>query len=315
MGSSVGFARNGRLDSEPAQALLLDLIEKNRTLWFEIGTQFRALFCSDDGTGNDTSELVLSTWLVNRIESFISLLHAHISTVNDGSALRDVLEAAMFFGASLGRLGADFRPLLVPIFEQSLFTFVVSRWENAEAELAAALGLKKSLGSVLPLYAPASRRADDPPRVGSTAPQDPNEPPEPPHSTLAFPVLAHILNVHLDTLNDLRQCAPLSLRDRLEARLKSTLVNMAKLFARHTEAAAGSPTDAQVSELLWREAGEVTLPHLCLAFVFVFEGASCTESSRRLRRDLHSAFASVGLALSKEVNAIRPIITLHLFIG
>ena len=279
---------------------LLDLVEKNRTLWFEIGTQFRAIFTSDDAGGSidKSADLVLSSWVVRRVESFVAMLAQQLMRVRDGAQLHHLFEHTMFMGASLGRLGADFRPLVAPLFEDAVLEMMTWRWQAAEAVLAASLqAVSGSDASVnaLPLHLPALHRGEE----TKSAKSDPKEPPEPALSTLAFPALAHSLNLLLDSFNHLRQCAPRSLRAALEMQFKTTLRNFARMLSKHTEAVAGRPSDAEVAALLWREAGEVALPHCCAAFAFVYDGNELSLMATRLGESLVDAFLIHGLAVTR----------------
>jgi len=303
-------------DAEPFQCLL-DVVETSRTLWFEIGTQFRAIFSSGSSSGSsecgpDSSSEVLSSWLVGKIEGFVALLRQALPHVKDGAALHDVLEQVMFLGASLGRLGADFRPLVVPILEDAVTSLVVSRWAAAESDLS--LALSSGEDAALPLYLPSAHQGDG---LGDQAEQasleanairndgskETSDPPEPPHSTLAFPALAHAVNLYLESFNHLRLCAARSLRPKLELRFETSMGRMAKLLARHTEQVAGRPDDAEVAALLWREAGGNAFPHLCASLAFVFGGGDESSSgltmAARLKEKLYDAFASQGLALAR----------------
>jgi hypothetical protein len=61
---------------------LLDVVEKNRTMWFEIGTQFRAIFTDEtSASGSSTANLLLSSWLLRRVENFVALLRQHAPLV------------------------------------------------------------------------------------------------------------------------------------------------------------------------------------------------------------------------------------------
>ncbi len=117
---------------DPAQALL-EAVERHRTHWFEIATQFRAIFldmdavsstsaaaggsgggegplgCSVGVGGGSGGSKILSAWLLGRIEAFLGQLASGLEGVTDGAALADVLEQCLFFAASMGRIGGDFR--------------------------------------------------------------------------------------------------------------------------------------------------------------------------------------------------------------
>jgi hypothetical protein len=133
--SFLDEAQAGRSPLKNPYPVLVDIIERCRTSWFEISTQFRAIFGSGgSGTGGvedeakeDMSEMVITSWMDRRIELFLSHLRALLPLIDDGAALQNLLEQSMFFGASMARLGCDFRGLLVPVFEETIWGMVTLR--------------------------------------------------------------------------------------------------------------------------------------------------------------------------------------------
>ena len=51
---------------------------------------------------------------------YLDTLKAQLPRIAEGGSLASVLEHCMYCGMSLGRVGLDFRGLLVPLFEQEV---------------------------------------------------------------------------------------------------------------------------------------------------------------------------------------------------
>ncbi|CAM9347987.1 unnamed protein product, partial [Phaeothamnion confervicola] len=262
-GSSGGSGGGGgRAAGYNVYQYLMDLIEKNRTHWYEIATQFRAIF-SDDGPGGfgggyggygaggtklggaggrgggpsggssgggsscSRAEAVLAAWLVRRTDVFLALLRSLLPLIDSGASLQNLLDQCMFFGASMGRLGFDFRGLLSPVFEEVVWDAVAPQWRAASAAFVAGLEelrhsmLTSAAAAAAPLYVHSTVMAADrglaaggdglgDGRIGVGPP---------PASLMAFPLLARLVNALLQSLNQLRECAPLALELRLRAAL------------------------------------------------------------------------------------------------
>ncbi|CAM9965807.1 unnamed protein product, partial [Ectocarpus sp. 13 AM-2016] len=82
---------------------------------------------------------ILSLWLLRRVSAFVEQLKGLLPLVDDGGLLRSLLEECMFFGASMGRLGTDFRGLLVPVFEERVSGAAAAQWATASAEFVVTL--------------------------------------------------------------------------------------------------------------------------------------------------------------------------------
>lgn len=242
------------------QAYLVNLSDNTRAMVFEIVTQYRAVFSDedddmvgavdDDGVGfangsrpvsSAHSSAILFDWTGSCALEYLRRLKDGVSELSDGAALNTVLQQAMYCGQSLGRVGADFRAALPPMFEEAVMRIFLTHLNAAlrqfemmiEDNRWAPVGssaLRKERG-----YSMAStvgKGGDDKQNdknkdvAGNdeTSQVSLSEPFEPPLSVLDSPALAVFLNGILVALNDLRLCAPISLSHRLGSTLQQTLI-------------------------------------------------------------------------------------------
>jgi hypothetical protein len=212
----------------------VDVIEKCRNYWYEIATQHKAVFSADN-------DAVLSTWLSRRVQLFTDLLTQLLPAIDDGASIRSLLEQSMSFAISMGRLGADFKALLIPIFEDAVWCTITAQWKAAQSEFESSIAvLMKQLAkkqrqlttptksssssgsnsSVTQLYQPKASTAlmtHNDTLLNNTSSNsnsgvydhDMNSQ-MPPTELLDYPLLARFLNTVLASLNQLRECAPVS---------------------------------------------------------------------------------------------------------
>ncbi|EWM28550.1 Dor1-like protein [Nannochloropsis gaditana] len=304
---------------------LMAMIEANRTHWFEITTQFRAIFLDDglEASGSSSSthssstsllrgqdgaggSKVLSAWLLRRLALFLGELEDKLAHVTEGAVLADVMEQCLFFAASMGRIGGDFRASLGPVFSQAILAMADAHWSASRVELEALLERCAREGTMLraqprphrqsgsgshpyPMcyYAPGStgpNQHDGRDTAHHSAQPDPDTStsesdfPAPPSSILAFPPLAQFTNLVLVSYNQLRQCTPWSLVDDLQALLVTRLREVAGLLVKHEEQLqqlirehdeeAQAPLSAVTGQYrdLRREARDVVFPYVIRCF-------------------------------------------------
>lgn len=166
---------------------------------------------------------LLSGWVLQRVADFLQILEEHLPRLTD--RFNTVLGQCMHFALSLGRVGMDFRPLLAPLFEQTIADLFSSRIDLAFSDF---VGQVPTMALV----------------AHSTLPDADTEPgmsdaPIAPLSLMAFPILARLTNNLLSALNDLRECAPLAVGHTVAASLSSMLVSvstqLADYYAVHRE--------------------------------------------------------------------------------
>jgi len=110
------------------------------------------------------------------------------------------LDSSIFFATSMARMGADFQPLLLPIFQPKVISIVVGYWNEGVANLGEVLKVCRDAGIAAPLYSDASTATTTTTEDGMTST------PAPPRILLTLPPLARLLNSYLSGLNELRRC-------------------------------------------------------------------------------------------------------------
>lgn len=234
------------------QTNLVNLCDNTRSMVFEIVTQYHAVFSDDDDDDLDSidplfangssavsssySSSILSDWTLTCVTDYLERLEEGVKNLTDGAALNTVLQQAMFCGQSLGRVGADFRAALPPMFESAVMRIFTSQLNAAlrqfemmiEDNRWAPVGssaLRKDRGfSLSNVPGNDGDGSGSVTAINTDVSVQSNEPYDPPSGVLDSPPLAVFLNGILVALNDLRLCAPVSLGDRLGETLQWTLI-------------------------------------------------------------------------------------------
>lgn len=139
----------------------------------------------------------------------------------DITSFDTVLGQCMYFGLSFSRVGADFRALMAPIFvkviKQKFMKNIASVNHSFEKELD-----KYTLINKITVH---NRTASTTSTAGSSNETDSYAPPE---TLLDFHPLAALCNGYLNSLNELRLCAPTALADDVTVVLQQSLEVVAK---------------------------------------------------------------------------------------
>ena len=202
-------ARDVWLDAALRESFF-DMLEQYRARVFEIATQFNAIF-----RASAASTPLLNMWTTRRIQTFLSLLKQHAFA--DSASLRDAWEASVFFATSMGRLGADFSPLLGKLFAEKMMTLVTAFWTEGLTTLSETLTVCRNAGVASPLVSSSAVTTTE----VSTAENDDGQPPR---VLLALPPLARLVNAFLVGLNELRRCLFPSLFGELRKHLNEFLM-------------------------------------------------------------------------------------------
>ncbi|GHP01753.1 hypothetical protein PPROV_000051000 [Pycnococcus provasolii] len=272
-GSSGAAAAEGTAPS--AYERLKRITDVHRVHLFDAAMQYRAMF--GDGAqehnykGGDVSESAdpLREWSGARVSNFLSQLEHGLANLEDGASVAGVLEHAMYCGASLGRVGYDFRALLAPLFEQRFAAIFASGMETAVRVFRGSLDAHR-WSTASPMSAVSSTDGDgDDAQKGASAPAGGAS--SPPYALMSHPPLACLCNGVLNSLNELRHGASPRLAAPLGALFLAALHTSASELANHAIA-----RDLTVT-------GDEGRAHLqaCRAFVEIFVpfASSCFRST------------------------------------
>eukprot|EP00531_Pseudo-nitzschia_arenysensis_P001501 CAMPEP_0116150688 /NCGR_PEP_ID=MMETSP0329-20121206/19689_1 /TAXON_ID=697910 /ORGANISM="Pseudo-nitzschia arenysensis, Strain B593" /LENGTH=562 /DNA_ID=CAMNT_0003647235 /DNA_START=68 /DNA_END=1752 /DNA_ORIENTATION=- len=227
---------------------LLDTIERYRTRMFEIATQFNAIFRAQSSSqrtnSNDNAQLsisLLSMWTTRRIHSFLKILTKQLHLMEDSGALRDALDACIFFTGSMGRLGADFTAQLPPLFEEKLMAIVLSNWKEGINQLAETLKICRDAGVASPLVSSTAVATTDAEGENDQTESSSSVMMPPPRKLMALPPLGRLVNACLAGLNELRRCLLPGIFPQLREALEKEFLQQTKSVLHAHERAVMTP--------------------------------------------------------------------------
>lgn len=234
------------VDDSSAYDFLKKVTDVYRLHVFDVMMQYRAIFAGGDEDG------ILSFWAHRRVTAYAQVLKENLPRVSDGGGLSSILDTAMYCGASLGRVGLDFRPLIAQHFESAaakLFNESVARSTESFAEM-----LNEHRWMILPSTAgriAALRRQQEEhegKEAGSSHADNANSGEvgerfglssrflAPPPVLIEHAPLAVYLNGLLAAFNELRHCAPTAIMGSCADSLKSSLTAAAVALSEQSSA-------------------------------------------------------------------------------
>jgi hypothetical protein len=250
-------------DTEP-HTHIMKTIESCRVHMFDIITQYRAIFSDEDS--NDASESILfHSWVVNKIADFLLVLETDLSR-GCASHLEAILAQSMYFGLSFSRVGADFRPQLVPIFLVAAERIFAEQIAKAEQDFLDHMAHFHLSDSVSLFSAPVSTA------VGVSI--------QPPPTLLEYLPLAVIANGCQTAFTNLRLCCPLALGPTVKKRLtllgQRVVQRITKLH--RAEAASFNARERDSFNKLCSTVSSELLPFLNVCLSHLFPPASMAET-------------------------------------
>ncbi|KAJ8034875.1 Conserved oligomeric Golgi complex subunit 8 [Holothuria leucospilota] len=211
------------LPTDDAYQHISKVIETSRVHLFDIITQYRAIFSDDDpllATNQDSGvneAALFQGWVGQKVSQFLQILQTDLKN-GIRNRLDSLLGQCMYFGLSFSRVGADFRGLLAPIFQEAaLESFNTSVTEATDKFVS-------TMQSYTPVVSSSWLSSTT---VMSSSSQG-DQQLSPPLTLMDHPPLATYTNAILTAFNDLRLCAPLALVEDVTRTLTESLLSVVK---------------------------------------------------------------------------------------
>jgi len=237
------------------------LTDTHRVHLFDSVMQYRAVFADDSSAADAASSSggLVHAWATYRVKAYLDALAACLPRLTEGAALAGVLEHAAYCGASLGRVGLDFRGLLPPMFTAAAEQLVRRGLAEALDAFERALALHKL----------------QPAQAGTTAapPPPPADDAAPPAALMEQPPVAVLVNGVLASLNELRHVALPALRLPLAGAVHDTLRGAAGALARLHAARPAAEGQTPLCAPLAASLARVAAPYVAACYGRVYLGA------------------------------------------
>ncbi|KAJ3230888.1 conserved oligomeric Golgi complex component [Chytriomyces hyalinus] len=255
-------------ESDPADHLK-KYIEVSRENFFDIITQYKAIFADAAPTGSSTSHLsatsptssysqtasststttaifypstraiatqsILSSYVAQTVSIFLETLKSTLPKLTDTQSINSLLTQTMYYGMSLGRVGCDFRVAATDMYLDAILRVFCSTVDQGLSGYFKWIEnnpvANPALGLYVKVVSSAYPNSSTPPRSSVASSQQGVV--NPPSQLNAYPPLAHVLNVFYSAFNGLRVSAPLALRERVrrevEDRLRSVVDSLVNI--------------------------------------------------------------------------------------
>lgn len=183
---------------------------------FDILMQYKAIFYPKEEDAIDLSDPSFS-WSYKWMTLYIRDVGSQLPSVEDGGSLASVLDHCMYCGKALARVGLDFRPAIFPMFENAAFGIFDNMLNISDHVFDEMMATHKWIQ----IPSMSNKLMDNGDETSKSV--------NPPMVLVEHPPLAVYTNGILAALNELRHCAPKSIKHKVASRLQqsfSTLVSL-----------------------------------------------------------------------------------------
>ncbi|KAH7619223.1 hypothetical protein Ndes2526B_g06178 [Nannochloris sp. 'desiccata'] len=288
------------LDDRSAYEFLKRLTDVYRLHVFDVTMQYRAIFADSapsttnlPSTNDDGG--ILSAWAERRIAAYLDAVASHLPQITDGGGLASVLDHVMYCGASLGRVGLDFRPLVAPLFESAALRLFSSGLASSNDALSTMLENHRWVA----MSSAGSRAAQLRQQQGE---QQQNKAGEeggaeekgtdlgpPPPTLVEHPPLAVYANGLLAALNELRHCAPYLIRESAASALQNSLLGAVAAVVHVQAVRTLNETEQPVFKAACTALITALCPYISACFDRLFPGSAALLDLQAVAAELSQA--------------------------
>lgn len=280
------------LDQRNAYEYLKGMINCQRMHLFDVVNQYRAIFADDtSGSEENYDGGLLFSWAMHQITSHLKTLKVMLPRITEGGSLSNILDQCMYCAMGLGWVGLDFRGLLPSLFEEAVLNLFSRNMNTAVQNFQLVLD---------------SHRWVPLPAIGfpsNSVGEDSLEDVTPPSSLMEHPPLAVFVNGVSASMNELRPCAPISLKHLLAQELVKGLQAVSDSLLRYNTTRMLRENESVLFLSLCRAFIEVAYPHCATCF------GRCYPGGAALISDAKNLFDGIGrlLATSSAKSLPKPI--------
>ncbi|GMH12375.1 hypothetical protein Nepgr_014216 [Nepenthes gracilis] len=273
------------LDQRNAYEYLKGMVNCHRMHLFDVVNQYRAIFADDtSGSEENYDGGLLFSWAMHQITSLLKTLKKMLPMISEGGSLSNILDQCMYCAMGLGWVGLDFRGLLPSLFEEAVLNLFTKNMSTAVENFQLVLDSHHWV----PL-----------PAVGfsaSSAGEESQEDVTPPPSLMEHPPLAVFINGVSAAMNELRPCAPTSLKHILAQELVKGLKAVHDSLLRYNETRMLRETESVFFFSLCRAFMEAAFPHCATCFGRCYPGGAALISGAKSSLDGITRLLSVSLS-------------------
>ncbi|XP_019437026.1 PREDICTED: conserved oligomeric Golgi complex subunit 8 [Lupinus angustifolius] len=251
------------LDQANPYEYLKGMINCHRMHLFDVVNQYRAIFADDtSGSEENYDGGLLFSWAMHQITSHLQTLKVMLPKITEGGSLSNILDQCMYCAMGLGWVGLDFRGLLPSLFEEAVLNLFSKNMGTAVENFQLVLD---------------SHRWVPLPAVGfsaNTVREESQEDVTPPSYLMEHPPLAVFINGVSAAMNELRPCAPISLKHVLAQELIKGLQAVSDSLLLYNTTRVLRANESGLFLSLCRAFIEVAYPHCATCFGRCYPGGA-----------------------------------------